>query len=269
MGISRRAVLNGFGQSTTLGALATLLPAHLRAAEAAAPAAAAAPAGPPTIYCLSRLYRHTEGVSFDGDAFRDAYLPGLMRAYGKAVERVELRMPVIPAAVEGQPPPAPPQIIAAASIWFSDIQAFGARHAAATKDLAATLEKITKAPAMEQVDQVLTSLGDSRVDVPVDTFCYSTYFPAKEGGTYDAKYFAETFYPKFASTFGPEAIRRIEVATAATPKAMVTASVHIYIRDEAAYDAAATTKAQELFAEARPYTNLSPVQSLAKVHALG
>lgn len=262
MGISRRAVLNGFGQSATLGALAAALPTQLHAAAAAAPATAAAPAAPPVTYCLTRLYQRAEATPFDGDGFRDRHIPTLIRAYGKSAERMELRLPVV---AEGAPPP---QIIAAVNIWFSNLQEFLAKHKAAEKELVAGMQQITKALAVEQVDQVLTSLGDERNSVPVDCFVYSTYFPAKEGGTMDTKYFAETFYPKFVATYGPEAVRRIEVTSAAIPKSMVVASTHVYINNPDAYDAA-REKAPELFAELKDYTNINPLQTLTRLHAFG
>jgi hypothetical protein len=258
MGISRRAILNGLGQSATLGAWAAALPAQLRAAEAAAPAA------PPATYCLTRIYRPSEGVTFDADAFRNRQLPEMIKAYGKTAERIELRMPA-PVA-EGRPPP---QIIATVNIWFRDVAGFLERNKVSGKDLAASMEKITKALANEQVDEVLASIGDRRNDVPIDCFCYSAYFPAREGGTMDTKYFAETFYPKFAATYGTEAIRRIEVTAAAIPKATVVGSTHIYIRDEMLYDTVAQQKGPELMKELIPYTNIAPLQTLTKLHAAG
>ncbi|MEO8314848.1 MAG: hypothetical protein ABI645_08655 [Pseudomonadota bacterium] len=260
MVISRRAVLNGFGQSATLGALAAALPTQLRAAEAASAAGAAAPAA---TYCLTRIYLPGADLSFDGDAFRNRHLPAMIKAYGKSAERIELRLPA--PVKEGAPPQ---KIMATVNIWFHDVNGFLKQNTSAAKDLAASMEKITKAPAAEQVDQVLTSLGDPRADVPVDCYCYSSYFPAKEGGTMDARYFAETFYPKFAAAYGNDAIRRIEVTSAATPKSLITGATHVYIRDEVAYDAAAS-KSPELFAELKPYTNIAPLQTLTKVYASG
>jgi hypothetical protein len=262
MGISRRAVVNGFGQSATLGALAAVLPAQLRAAAAAAPAPAAAPASPAVTYSLTRLYQRAEGVSFDGDGFRDRHVPTLKKAYGKSAERIELRLPVV---ADGA---ATPQIIAAVNIWFSNPQEFLAKHKAAEKELVASMENITKAVAVEQVDQVLASLGDDRGSVPAECFVYSTYFPTKEGGTMDAKYFAETFYPKFLATYGTDAVCRVEVTSAAIPNSKVVGSTHVYIRDPVKYDAA-REKAPELFKELAAYTNINPVQSLTKLHAFG
>jgi hypothetical protein len=260
MGISRRAVVNGFGQTAALGALATALPAQLRAAAAAAPAPAAAPAGPPVTYSLTRLYQRAEGSPFDADGFRDRHVPTLVKAYGKSAERIELRVPVV---ADGAPAP---QIIAAVNIWFSNLQEFLARHKAAEKELVASMATVTKALAVEQVDQVLASLGEERAAVPVDSFVYSTYFPTKEGGTLDTKYFAETFYPKFLTTYGSEAVRRVEVTSPAIPNAKVVGSTHVYIRDPDKYDAA-RENAPELFKELAAYTNINPVQSLTKLHA--
>lgn len=256
MGISRRVVLNGFGQSAALGALATALPAQLRAAEAAAPAA------PPATYCVTRLYRSEGGATFNGDMFRDQHVPTMIRAYGKTAERIELRTPEVK---EGAPAP---QIIAAVNIWFKDVNGFVTKQKAADKDLAASMQKITTAVESYQVDQVLTSLGDDRSTVPVESYVVSTYFPAKEGGTIDTKFFAETFYPKLVQTYGIEALRRVEFTSAATPKAIVTAATHEYVRDIEAYDAAAKREAA-LFAELKTYTNIAPLQTLTRVHALG
>jgi hypothetical protein len=256
--------MNGFGHSAALGALAIALPAQLRAA-APAPAAAApaaVPAGPPVTYSLTRLYQRAEGSPFDSDGFRDRHVPTLIKAYGKSAERIELRVPVL---AEGAPAP---QIVAAVNIWFSNPQEFLTRHKAAEKELVASMEKVTKAVAIEQVDQVLASLGDERSSVPLECFVYSTYFPSKEGGTLDTKYFAETFYPKFLATYGSEAVRRVEVTSPATPQSKVVGSTHVYIRDADKYDAA-REKAPELFKELAAYTNINPVQSLTKLHAFG
>ncbi len=68
--------------------------------------------------------------------------------------------------------------------------------------------------------------------MPLDSLCYSTYFPAGEGGTMDTKYFAETFYPKFASTYGTDAVpphrsnqsRHPEVASPWVPAMCISAT---------------------------------------------
>ncbi len=50
---------------------------------------------------------------------------------------------------------------------------------------------------------------------------------------------------------------------------MVLNSAHIYIRDEAAYDEAATKAGTELLVEAQKYTNIQPIQTLTRLHAVG
>jgi hypothetical protein len=259
MVISRRSVLNGIGQSTALGAIVAALSPHLRAAQVAAPA---------QTLCLSMIYRQAEGASFNGDAFRDKHLPLLRKVYANSVDRIELRMAApVP---EGQPVQP---ILATVNIWFRDINQFVARTQAGAKDVSASMATITAAPVSAQVDQVVVSLGEPMASVPVDGFCYSSWFQDKDGGTFDARYFSETYYPKLAEIYGTDAIRRIEIATGAAPasggKLLMKSAVHVYIKDEAAYDQAVTKVPPELFAEAKQYTNIVPLQTLTKLHAAG
>jgi hypothetical protein len=265
MGISRRAALGGIGHTAALGAMAAALSTPLRAAQ---PAAAPAPAAPPTTYCLSMIFRPAEGASFNADLFRDSHLPLLKRVYGNSIDRVELRVPM-PVA-EGAPGP---QIIGTVNVWFRDVIEFSKRNTAGMQEITASMATVTAAPMIGQVDQVLSALGDDRLTVPVDSLCFSTFFPAKEGATIDARYFAETFFPKLAELYGTTAIRRIEVtsgaAGAAGGKPVVLNSAHIYIRDEAAYDAAAAKSGAELGAEMVKFTNIQPLSTLTRLHAVG
>jgi hypothetical protein len=276
MAISRRSVLNGIGQSTALAAVMAALSPPLRAAQAAAPApAAAAPApgpapaaAPAATYCLATVYGQAAGASFDADRFRDQHLPMLLKAYGKSANRIELRMPA-----KGTDGAAPSEIIATVNIWFTDVQEFLKQNRAAAKDITASMDAITKAPSNGQVDQVLATLGEDRLAVPVDGLCLTTYFPNKDGATIDAKYFAETFYPKLAELYG-NAVRRVEVtngaAGAAGGKPTFLNSAHVYIRDEAAFfEEAAVKAAIELSAEAPNHTNIRPMQTLTRLHAAG
>ncbi len=66
------------------------------------------------------------------------------------------------------------------------------------------MENITKAPVVAQVDQVLSVLGDDRLTVPVDALCNSAYFAAKDGATFDTRYFTETYFPKLAEAVWPD-----------------------------------------------------------------
>jgi hypothetical protein len=213
------------------------------------------------------IYRPAEGAAFNADIFRDTHLPLMKRVYGNSVERIELRLPM-PVA-EGAPQP---QIIATVNTWFKDVAEFAKRNTAGAKEVAASIAGVSTAPMIGQVDQVLSVRGDDRLAVPVDSLVLSTYFPAKEGATIDAKYFAETFFPKMAELYGAAAIRRIEVtagaAGSAGGKPMVLNSAHIYIRDEAAYDEASGKAGAELGAEMVKYTNIQPISTLTRVHSI-
>jgi hypothetical protein len=255
MNISRRAVLGGIGHSAALGTMAT----SLRAAQ---PTAAA------TTYCLSMVYTRVEGATFNGEMFRSKHLPLMKKVYGSAVERIELRMPT-PLA-EGAPAP---KIIATVNTWFSDVAEFSRRNGKAAKDVTASIAKVTSAPLTGQVDQVLAVLGDARSTVPIGNLCLSTYFPAEEGGIIHADYFAETLYPKMAEMYGPDAIRRIEVtkgvAGASGGKASLLVSAHVYIRDNDSFNAAAAKSGNELYTDVEEYTNITPVQTLTRLQAIG
>jgi hypothetical protein len=58
-------------------------------------------------------------------------------------------------------------------------------------------------------------------------------------------------------------------AGAAGGKPVLMNSAHIYIRDEAAYDAAAAKSGAELGAEMVKYTNIQPLSTLTRLHAVG
>ncbi len=223
---------------------------------------------PVTTYCLTSLYQPAEGAKFDADLFRSQHVPLLKNAYGSSVDRIELRVPA-------PPPPgatAPPQkFIATTNIWFHEVGEFLNKNNAAAKDITASLMQVTNAPLVGQVDQVLLVWGADRTSIPVDSLCHSVYFPAREGATFDTKYFAETFYPKLAELYGTAAIRRLELTSGVSTggkAAAVVSSAHIYILDETAYDEG-TKKAAELFGEAKTHTNIVPVDTLTRLHAAG
>jgi hypothetical protein len=216
------------------------------------------------------MYGQAPGASFNGDVFREKHLPLLKSVYGDQAERIELRMPA--PTPEGAPQPL---FIATVNIWFRDVNLneFIKRNGAAAKDIAASLETITKAPVIGQVDQVLSVRGEDRLAVPVDGLCVSNYFPAKDGATFDATFFAETFFPKMAEQFGANAIRRVEVtkgaAGAAGGKPTLLHSAHIYINDVDAYTEAEGRLGPELLAELEKHTNIKPRVTLTRVHAVG
>ncbi len=279
--IQRRTVLLGLGQTAAFGSLAAALPRLAAAAQAQA----AAPA--PQKVVLTMLYPSGEGLSFDADAFRDRHVALLKRAYGPAIERIELRVaPPVPASpppppvAEGEepppPPPAPPvpPLLAAVSVWLGSISEFIQRAQASSREIATDMATITKSAPMVQYDVIEGQAGVAPGSVIGGTMVVSSYFFAKEGGTWDAQYFGKTYAPKVVESYGAEAIQRAEVARGelaqggGTP--LVAGAVHMYLKDGAAFDAALATEAvSALGAEAQQHTTLNPVTILMTVHATG
>lgn len=275
-GISRRAVLNGIGQSAALGSLAALLPTHLLAAQPAAPATKPAPAGAkpaaapkaplPPIY-LNMLYPAGEGLAFDADGFRDRHIGVLKTAYAGGVGRIELRVPPV---IEGRP--AGP-VLAAVSMHITDFTKFAAGANTHAKDVSASMASITKSAPIAQFDEVLATAGAAADTVLTSSNCVSYWFEAKEGATWNAKGFAEAHLAKLAAAYGPS-VRRIEVSngvqSANGSKPLMLGALNLYIADEAGYDAAATSEAVKLAGtESAQYFTVAPIQTLMVVHAVG
>lgn len=270
--VARRTVLVGAGHAAAFGSLAALLPQAIRAGEAAAPQRV----------CLTMLYPSGEGLAFDADAFKSRHLPLLKSSYGTAIERVELRMPPPPppppqlAEGEAAPPPPPtPPLLAAVSIWLGpNLGDFIAKAGAASKTIATDMATITKSAPMVQFDVVEGQGGDARATVAEGGVVVSQYFFAKEGGTWDGKYFGQTYAPKVLSSYGPEAIQRVEVVRGELAqgggKPLVAGSINVYLKDAAAYDMAVGTEGvRALGAEAQQNTTLTPVAIVMTVRAAG
>ena len=262
--LSRRDVLRGAGGVAALGALAAALPRHAMAAEAT---------GELSGICLSMLYPGGKG-RFDSDRFRDKHLPLIRGIYGESVERIELRVAPPPAkrSVSAYSAP-PPAYLAAVNLWIRKIDEFGKHTAESGQQIQADLLKVSQITPFVQYDQTLSLTGESRADVPVGTEVASTFFPNREGGRWDAKYFVDKYLPKVTEVYGKDALRRIEVSQGRTGqggvKAALIGSSHLYIRDRAAFDAAGRKGGMQLFQEAPNYTDIMGVFTLMKVHAAG
>jgi hypothetical protein len=282
-GISRRAVLNGLGQSAALGSLAAVLPAQLLAAQAAtapatkppaakpaaAPKPAAKPAAPVQDVALLMLYPAGEGLTFDADGFRDRHMAVLKTAYAGGLERIELRVP--PPPVEGA---TPSPILAAVSMWISDFTKFAAGANAHAKEVSASMASITRSAPIAQFDYVIAGVGVERAAVQAETRCLSMFFEAKEGATWDAKGFARDYLPKLVAAFGPEAVQRAEIVQgeAATNggKPLLLGTVNLYIADPAKFVEASASEAVKVLApEEAKYYSVRPIQTLMQVHAVG
>lgn len=270
--VARRTVLLGAGHAAALGSLVAMLPGAARAGEAAAAQRV----------CLTMLYPSGDGLAFDAEAFKSRHLPLLKSSYGTAVERVELRIPPPPPPppelAEGQtapPPPPTPPLLAAVSIWLGpNLGDFIAKAGAAAKAIATDMATITRSAPMVQFDVVEGQGGDARAAVVEGGVVVSQFFFAKEGGTWDGKYFGQTFAPKVLSSYGPEAIQRVEVVRGELAqgggKPLVAGSINIYLKNIDAYDAAVGTEAvRALGAEAQQNTTLTPTVIVMTVHASG
>lgn len=259
---SRRAALRGAGSAAAFAMLGAL-PRICAAAEASDSDSALS---------LSMLYPGGKG-KFDADRFRDKHLPLIRGIYGESVERVELRLAPPPAKRTQSRFPAPPAaFIAEVNVWIRRLDEFGRHTAASAADVQADLRKVTEIVPYVQYDQTLKHTGDSRADVPIGAEVASTFYPNKDGGRWDGRYFVETYLPKLIEAYGPEALQRIEVAQGRVGqngvKAAVIGSSHLYIRDRAAFDAAGR-RAMSLFPETPKFTDIMGVFTFMKVHAAG
>ena len=99
------------------------------------------------------------------------------------------------------------------------------------------------------------------------------YFPATEGGQFNAKYYGEKVIPLMVSLYGKEAIRRVEYTMASAgqggAKPELLAASHFYIRNRQAWDAGGMKAFPQLMAEGPKYTNLAPITADTEVTAVG
>jgi hypothetical protein len=262
--LSRRAVLRGAGGVAAYGLVAATLPKDAAAADAGGSASA---------ICLSMLFPGGKG-KFDSDRYRDQHLPLIRGIYGDSVERIELRVAPPPARRTQSRFPGPPTaFLAAVNIWIRRIDEFGKHTAESGQKIQADLQKVSGITPYVQYDLTLSLSGDLRGDIPVGTEVASTYFPNKDGGRWDGKYFVEKYLPKVVEVYGKDTLRRIEVSQGRTgqggAKAALIGSSHLYIRDRAAFDAAGMRGGMQLFQEAPNYTDIMGVFTLMRVHAAG
>jgi hypothetical protein len=275
---SRRSLIAGAGYAVAAGSVAGSLLSVARAAEEQGESA----------ICLSMVYQNDPKAKFDAKAFKNDHLPLLKSAYGSTLERVELRMPGKPRGMGGgsrasensnipsqapTPMGPPPMVLAAVSLWISDLKGFGEKTIAAGDSIGKGLAAITEVQPTVQYDKVLVLLGENRSAVPDDASVFSTYFPAQQGGNFDAKYYGEKVIPLMVQLYGAKTIRRIEFSigskgqNGAPPRLLGAA--HYYIRDRAAWDAAAMKAFQPLMAEGPKYTTVRPVVADMQVVASG
>lgn len=270
--VARRTVILGLGQTAALGGLLAALPRAATGAEAA-----------PMKVCLSMLYPSGEGLAFDADAFRDRHIPLLRKLYGPAVERIELRVappapppPAPPPVAEGEEaPPAPPAppvppLLAAVSMWLGDLSEFIKRAQTATREISADMANITKSAPMVQFDVLEGQAGSAATSVIGGSTVISSYFFAKDDGTWDKEYFGKTYAPRLMEAYGP-ALQRVEVSRGELAqgggKPLVAGALHLYIKDVVAFDEAVRSEAvTSLGADAQQHSTINPVTLVMTVY---
>jgi hypothetical protein len=273
--LSRRLLLAGAGRLGAVGTLPALFTklAHADAADESA-------------ILLSLLYPNSPDAKFNTEHFRDKHIPLLHSVYGESIERIELCTPHVVStpksfpAGQGHTPsaakpvfgPRPSPVLAAARIWIRDVKEFVTRTSASHQDLQEGLAQVSDATPTAQYERVVDIRGDARSAVEVGNQVSSTWFPTMEGKTFDAKYYDENVVPQMVKLYGAKAIRRVELSLGAVQDGVqppLKAAVHYYIRDRAAWDAAAMKAGMQLMAEGPKYTTTIPFFADMEVAAVG
>lgn len=266
--ISRRALLAGSG---VVGA-AGLLPNIPGWAQAVAPA----PAGLPPV-CLSMYYLSGDGGKFDRLQFREKQVGLLRELYGDALERIELRTaPKVKrndAGPSTQYAESAPPILAIVSLWPRSLEAYAAATLKAGDRIPQGMKGVTNAKVAVQWEQLVGAVGEPRESVVQGSSCFVTLYPSKGDGTWDAKYYTETYLPMVKEAYGPDALRRVEVCKGVSMqgggKPMFVSAVNMYIKDQPAFMAAGMKAGMNLMKEAPKFTTIMPIIGAYDVFAVG
>jgi hypothetical protein len=266
--ISRRTMLAGSG---CLGATGLL-----RMVPAWAQAASAAPSGLPPV-CLSMYYMAGDDAKFDRMQFRDKAVPHLRSIYGDSLERIELR--TAPRVKRNDPGPsaqhgeAQSPILAIASFWVRSLDSYAAATLKAGDRVAEGMRGITNAKVAVQWEQLIAAQGEARESIVQGTSCSSMLYPSKGDGTWDAKYYTETYLPKMMAAYGPDVVRRVEVCKGVQMqgggKPMFVSAVNIYVKDQRTYMMKGMQAGMALMAEGPKYTTIMPIIGTFDVFAVG
>jgi hypothetical protein len=159
-------------------------------------------------------------------------------------------------------------------MWLGSIGEFVKRNQASAKALAQDMATITKSAPMVQFDVVEGQVGDPAGAVIGGSTVVSQFFFAKEGGTWNAEWYAKTYLPRLLEAYGAAAIQRAEVSRGAQgvgdAKPLVAGIINLYLKDLAAFDAAVGSEAlKTLGTEALQNTTINPVTVVMTVHATG
>lgn len=136
----RRSVMIGAGKAAAMGAIAAAfgyrLPSESR------------PENTKAVRCITVLYKNGSDVKFDFDYYKTQHMTLIMRLYGKAIARFELRKGL--SAQDGSTPP----YVAVVNIWIADQAAFDAAGAKYSSTLVADVPHFTNTQAIVQNDEV-------------------------------------------------------------------------------------------------------------------
>jgi hypothetical protein len=263
--ISRRALLAGSGSLGVAGLLRAI-PAW---------AQAAAPASIPPV-CLTMYYMAGNDAKFDRMQYRESHVPLLRQIYGDSLDRIELRTapPRERKRLQGHTEAAVPEppVLAVESLWIKNLEGYAAATRGVGNKIAEDMGKITKARVTLQYEQLAASQGEPREAITQGSKCSSSLYPSKEGGTWDTDYYAKSILPLIKEVYGPDVLR-VEVCKGVSVpgggKPVITSAVHLYIKDEQAFNAASFKGGMRLIGEAPKYTNIMPVTAMFDVFAIG
>ena len=265
--ITRRSVLAGTGYLGATGLLNTL------------PAWAQAPSAPASLppVCLTNYYMAGDGAKFDRMEYRDKHVALLRSLFGDALDRIELRSP--PKAKRNDPGPsaqagAPPQpILAIESVWIKALDAYAVAARNAGEKIAASMKGISSGKVAVQYEQLIAAKGESRESVAQGSNCFVTLYPSKGDGTWNEKYYTETYLPMMMEAYGPDAIRRVEVCKGISVpgggKPVFLSAVNVYIKDQQAYMMKGMQAGKTLMAEGMKISTIFPVMGQYEVYAVG
>lgn len=260
--LNRRDLLKNAGAGVTLGMLASVFGAMLPEGAGASESAAG-------VDCMTILYPAGAGVTFDADYYRDHHLVTIMRLYGKAISRLELRT-MVP-STEGVPPVP---YSAAINIWIANLAAFDAGNARHGPTLVADVPHFTNSLPTIQYDKIHGQMGRARAAVHIGDACLTILYDNADSVRWDVGYYRRHHMPLIMRLYGSKAISRFELrkgdaGQAPGTKPTFIGSVNIYINDQTAFDAAGKAHGSTLVKDVPNFSSVMPHAFPTIIHGIG
>lgn len=266
--ISRRSLVAGAGY-VMAGSAGQMLAAVSRAQDAP-------PAQTGASLCMSMLFINAAKSKFDSARYVQKHLPLLRELYGDSVERIELRTSA--GSAMGVPPP----LLATATLWIRDVQAFSQKLGTHADRINKDLDASARGNRMVQVDRLVLERGEERGAVPSNSHVFSMFFPAATPGamrpgaapaepTFDARYFTEAYLPRLYSLFGANSVRRLEATLGMDQgdrKAAHLGAYHLYIRDRSEFDSKSGSVFTDMQKDAGKFTTIFPMLADMRLNAI-